>query len=167
MTEHSKTVRLRIGKWYAKNLLTIEPGFNAHFEKWNEENNECTVTFTCFDDYPYPPYRKTKEDLEEYIVRRFGSMIIDDLRKPRHLELSQASKGIPLKHPFIKIDKKDFPSYADNYDSEYILQLTKQQLLEANSTFRRGSMRIKADRVKPTSSYNSDIYELRIGQWQR
>ena len=166
MTEHSITVRLKIAKWYAKNLLVIEPGFNAHLEKWNREDNECTATFTCFDDYPYPVYRRTKEQLEEYIIRKFGSMIIEDRRKPVKLELASASKGIPLKHPHVLMDKKDYPSLQDNYSEEYILPLTRTRLQEANSLLPKGK-RITADNIKRTSGYESDIYNLRIGKWQQ
>ena len=166
MTEYSKTVRLRISKWYAKNLLQIEPGFNVHLEKWNKPlDNECTMTITCFDDYPFPKYRKTKEDLESYLVRKFGSMILEDKRKPRNIDLSSASKGIPLTHPVLKHDKKDFPSYQDNFDEEYFLPLTKKQLLEANGTLASVG-RIRADHIKKTSGYESDIYKLRIGTWR-
>ena len=164
MVELSKTVRLKISKWYAMNLLVIEKGFNAHFEKWNEEGNECDMTLTCFDDYPHPSFRKTKEDLESYLIRKFGSMIVEDKRRSRLFSLTQASKGIPLKHPIVKKDKKDYPSFSDNYASEYILELTKQQLMEANSTLQKDE-RIKADRIKPTSSYDSDIYQVCIGEW--
>lgn len=164
MTEISKTVRLKIAQWYAKNLLVIEPGYNVHLEKWNKEKNECTATFTCFIDYPMPQFRKTKEDLEEYIVRRFGSMIIEDKRKPMQIDLSAASKGIPLTHPILKEDKKDYPSYADNFKEEYCLPLTKAQLLEANSMLETGS-RIKSDNIKKRSGYESDIYNLRMGKW--
>ena len=93
MTEISKTVRLRIAQWYAKNLLVIEPGYNVHLEKWNKEKNECTATFTCFSDYPITNLRKTKEDLEEYIVRRFGAMIMQDKRKPSNLDTAACPQG--------------------------------------------------------------------------
>jgi hypothetical protein len=166
MTEITKTVRLRIAQWYAKNLLVIEPGYNVHLEKWNKEKNECTATFTCFSDYPIANFRKTKEDLEEYIVRRFGSMILEDKRKPSNLDPSVASKGVPLNHPLLKQDKKDYPSFSDNYSEEYILPLTKPQLDEANSCMLNG-MRIKPDNIKKTSGYESDIYNLRIGKWQQ
>ena len=170
MTEHSITVRLRIAKWYAKNLLVIEPGFNAHLGGWNREDNECTATFTCFDNYPYPPYRRTKEDLEEYVVRRFGSMIIESKRRGRNLDLSSASKGVPLKHPLVLMDKKDYPSMQDNFSEEYLLPLTKEQLIEANSVLVDDNniygRRIKADKIKKTSGYESDIHMVRIGKWQ-
>lgn len=168
MTEQSKTVRLRIGMWYAKNLLKLDAGYNAEFAHWNADKNECTVTFTCFDDYPDPRFRRNKEELEEWVIRRFGSMIIEDKRRPRNLDLSAASKGIPLGHPMIKEDKKDFPSFADNYKEDYILELTKKQLEEANSTLmnRVHSSRLKYEKVKPTSSYKSDIYQLRMGTWR-
>lgn len=166
LTEISKTVRLRIGKWYAKNLLAIEPGFNVHLEKWNEQQNECTMTITCFDDYPFPKYRRTKEDLESYLVRKFGSMIIDDLRKPRNLELTQASKGIPLTHPLVKEDKKDYPSMQDNFSEEYFLLLTKKELAEANGTMPESAIRLKPDHIKKRSGYESDTYNLRIGIWR-
>lgn len=165
MTEHSITVRLKIAKWYAKNLLVIEPGFNAHLELWNREDNECTATFTCFDDYPYPLYRRTKEQLEEYVVRRFGSMIIEGKRKSRQLALSSASKGVPLKHPIVLMDKKDYPSLQDNFREEYLLPLSKMQLSEANSLLKSGR-RIRPDSVKKTSGYESDVYNVRIGKWQ-
>lgn len=165
MTEQSKTVRLRIGKWYAKNLLALDAGYNAEFSHWNEENNECTVTFTCFDEYPDPRFRHTKDELEEWIVRRFGAMILEDRRKPTKLDLSAASKGIPLAHPIIKHDKKDYPSLADSFKEEYIISLTKAQLQEANSTLLPKSNRLRADKVKPTDSYASDIYQLRVGIW--
>jgi hypothetical protein len=164
LTEHSISVRLKIAKWYAKNLLVIEPGFNAHLEKWNKEDNECTATFTCFDDYPYPLYRRTKEQLEEYVIRRFGSMIIESRRKPSKLVLSSASKGIPLKHPLVLKDKKDYPSMQDNFSEEYILPLTRLQLTEANSLLGSG-YRIKPDNIKKTSGYESDVYNLRMGKW--
>jgi len=166
MTEHSITVRLKIAKWYAKNLLVIEPGFNAHLEKWNAENNECTATFTCFDDYPYPLYRRTKEQLEEYVVRRFGSMIIESRRKPVKLDLQSASKGIPLKHPLVLIDKKDYPSLQDNFKEEYYLPLSKAQLTEANSMLGEKSNRIIPDHIKKRSGYESDTRMVRIGKWQ-
>jgi hypothetical protein len=165
LTEYSKTVRVRIGKWYAKNLLTIDPGFNVHLEKWNKEQNECTLTMTCFDDYPFPKYRKNKDDLELYLVKKFGSMIVEDKRKPVQLDLSAASKGIPLKHPLVLVDKKDYPSLQDNFSEEYFLPLTKKQLREANGTLPR-SMRIKPDNVKKTSGYESDVYNVRIGTWR-
>jgi hypothetical protein len=165
LTEISKTVRLRIAQWYAKNLLVIEPGYNVHLEKWNKEKNECTATFTCFSDYPITNFRKTKEDLEEYIVRRFGAMILEDKRKPSNLSTAAASKGVPLTHPLLKQDKKDYPSFSDNYSEEYILPLTKAQLREANGTLPR-TMRIKTDNIKKTSGYESDIYNLRMGKWQ-
>lgn len=166
LTEITKTVRLKIAQWYAKNLLVIEPGYNVHLEKWNKEKNECTATFTCFTDYPMPQFRKTKEDLEEYIVRRFGAMILEDKRKPFNLDPSAASKGIPLTHPILKQDKKDYPSYADNFGEEYMLPLTRKQLIEANSTL-TNDMRIKPDKIKKTSGYESDIYQLRMGKWQQ
>ena len=164
MPSISKTVRLRIAQWYAKNLLVIEPGYNVHLEKWNKEKNECTATFTCFSDYPIAKFRKTKEDLEEYIVRRFGSMILEDKRKPSNLDPSAAIKGVPLTHPLLKQDKKDYPSFADNFKEEYYLPLTKSQMLEANSTL-LGSKRLRADHIKKSSGYESDIYNLRIGKW--
>jgi hypothetical protein len=165
MPSISKTVRLRIGKWYAKNLLVIEPGFNVHLEHWNEQDNECTMTITCFDDYPFPKYRRTKEDLESYLIRKFGSMIIDDLRKPRNLELTQASKGLPLTHPLVKQDKKDFPSLQDNFSEEYVLPLTRQSLTEAQNSLSKGE-RIKPDNIKKRSGYESDTYNLRMGIWR-
>lgn len=165
MTEYSKTVRIKIAKWYAKNLLTIEPGFNVHLEKWNKANNECTMTVTCFDDYPFPKYRKTKEDLESYLIRKFGSMIIEDRRRGRNLDPSAASKGIPLKHPSVIKDKKDYPSLQDNFKEEYYLPLTKIQMLEANGTLDEIN-RLKADHIKKTSGYESDIYNLRMGIWR-
>jgi hypothetical protein len=164
MTEHSKTVRLRIAQWYAKNLLVIEPGYNVHLEKWNKEKNECTMTVTCFDDYPMPQFRRTKEDLEEYIVKKFGAMILKDLRRPNNFHLDSASKGIPLKHPLIKQDKKDYPSFQDNFKEEYMLELTKNQLQEANGTL-GSTNRLTADKIKQTSGYESDIYRLRMGTW--
>ena len=171
MTEHSKTVRIKIGKWYAKNMLQIEPGFNVHiaFDKKCPQQNEANMTITCFDDYPYPPYRRTKEDLESYLVRKFGSMILEDRRRARSLELSSASKGIPLTHPIVKQDKKDYPSMAENFKEEYYLPLSRVQLQEANSTLwlnRYEPNRIKADHIKKTSGYESDVYKVRMGKWQ-
>lgn len=164
LTELSKTVRLKIGKWYAKNLLTLDAGYNAEFSHWNAEDNECTVAFTCFDDYPDPRFRHNKDDLETWIIRRFGAMILEDKRKPRNIDLSAASRGMPLRHPLIKKDKRDNPSMADSFKEEYTLSLTKDQLREANSTLVKNN-RLRADKVKQSSGYASDIYQLRIGVW--
>lgn len=149
-------------------MLQVESGFNAHFE-WPENfpDNECLMTLTCFDDYPYAPLRKDRDDLESYIVRKFGSMIVEGRRKPSKLELSSASKGIPLSHPILKQDKKDYPSFQDNFREEYLLPLTKEQLLEANSTLNeKSATKIKVDNIKKRSGYESDIYNLRVGVWR-
>jgi len=166
--EHSKTVRLKVAKWYAKNMLVIEPGYNAHFDWKNKDDpNECLMTLTCFDDYPYPPYRRTKEDLESYLVRKFGSMILEDKRKSPWLKLSSASKGLPLTHPIVLKDKKDYPSLNDNFDEEYFLPLTKEQLIEANASISSSAdTRLKANHIKKTSGYESDMYNLRMGTWR-
>lgn len=147
-------------------MLTIEHGYNAHFDWKNKSDpNECTMTLTCFDDYPYPPYRRTKDDLESYLVRKFGSMIMEDRRRPSTLRLESASHGIPLTHPILLKDKKDYPSLQDNFDEEYYLPLTKGQLREANSTLSKG-IRITADNIKKISGYESDMYNLRMGTWR-
>ena len=137
-----------------------------HLEKWNKEKNECTATITCFDDYPFPTYRKTREELEEYVIKKFGSMILQDKRKPSNLDTAAACKGLPLQHPLVKQDKKDYPSYQDNFSEEYVLPLTRKQLIEANSTL-TSDKRIKADSIKKISGYESDIYKLRMGKWQQ
>jgi hypothetical protein len=152
--------------WYAENMLEIEPGFNAHLEKWNEEKNECTMTLTCFDDYPFPEYRRTKDDLQSYLVRKFGSMIIDSRHKSSKLRLEDSAQGIPLKHPSLLRDKKDYPSYSDNFKEEYDLELTKDELLEANGSFRTQYQRLKADKIKQIAGYESDKYHLRMGVWR-
>lgn len=166
MTEYSKTVRLRIGKWYAKNMLQIEQGYNAHFDwKNKDEPNECTMTLTCFDDYPYPPYRRNKDDLESYLIRKFGSMIIEDKRKPRSLDVRAASKGLPLTHPIVLNDKKDYPSLNSNFSEEYYLPLTKGQLIESNATLGSTDNRLKVNHIKKHSGYESDTYYMRMGVW--
>ena len=53
---------------------------------------------------------------------------------------------------------------ADSFKEEYTLDLTKAQLQEANSTLVNNN-RLRADKVKQTSSYASDIYQLRMGIW--
>jgi hypothetical protein len=145
-------------------LLTLDAGYNAEFSNWNPDGNECTCTFTCFDDYPDPRFRHNKDELFEWVIKRFGAMILEDKRKPRHMDLSAAARGMPLRHPLIKKDKRDNPSMADSFREEYILEMTKKQLEEANSTLVH-STRLIADKVKPTSSYASDIYQLRMGIW--
>lgn len=147
-------------------MLQIEPGFNVHlaFDKKCQEGNEAILTITCFDDYPFPQYRKTKDDLESYVVRKFGSMILQDRRKPSNLDLSSSCKGIPLKHPMARKDRKEFPSYQDNFNEEYYLPLTKEQLREANSTLVT-NQRILPDHIKKISGYESDMYVLRMGKW--
>ena len=169
LTEYSKTVKLKIAKWYAKNMLQIEHGYNAHFDWKNKDDpNECTMTLTCFDDYPYPPFRRNKEELESYLIRKFGSMIIEDKRRSPWLDLTSASKGLPLTHPIVLKDKKDYPSQQDNFDEEYLLPLTRKQLIEANSTLADLSdsdNRLKANHIKKRSGYESDIYNLRMGTW--
>jgi hypothetical protein len=91
-------------------------------------------------------------------------MIIEDKRRPKSLVLDATSKGIPLKHPLVLKDKKDYPSLQDNFSEEYYLPLTRTQLQEANGTL-RNNQRIKADNIKKTSGYESDIYNLRMGKW--
>jgi len=90
-------------------------------------------------------------------------MIIEDKRKPRQIDLSASSKELPLTHPHVRADKKDYPSLQDSFDEEYMLDMTKEQLLEANSTLGRG--RLKPDTYIATSSYTADGCRLRMGKW--
>lgn len=78
---YTATLRLKISNYYVRHLLRIPKGFNADFYDWTLTLDECTATFWCSDDNANPIERKTKEQLNDMIVSKFGNNIISDYMK--------------------------------------------------------------------------------------
>lgn len=165
------TLRLRISNYYVRRLLRIPKGFNADFYNWSADNNECTATFWCNDSYADPALRKTKEDLNQMIVSKFGNNIISEyLPTPKAFDPRNQRLGTPLKNPLLKINQQQ---KSDNYKEYYDLELTKPQLQEINRSLmhlaykqggqykqlRESENRIRPDRIK------GDTNIVRVGTW--
>lgn len=165
MPSYQFPCRLRINKWYAKNLLKIRVGFNAHLTNWNKEGTECDAIFYCFDEFDRKQWNRTKEDLEEYVISHFGANIISDNIQTK-LDFSQGKPfNTPVEtNPFLKAFME--PSARDNYKSSYDIEITKQQLEGINADVRQFyPAEYKDKKVTPIRELANGNYKLRIGQW--
>jgi hypothetical protein len=169
MPVYTKTVKLT-NIPYIKKHLDLEQGFNADFI-FNYDTGECTAIFQCSDEIADPRLRKTKEDLEFMIIRKFGAFILkDNMYKPRNFDPSQTKNNTPITNPLLNTMKAD--SYKDHYD----IKVDKTGLQDINSSLLFMSSlhkdlkylkhsKLKPFKIKQNSSYASDDYTLRIGQW--
>lgn len=148
---YTKTVTMCKAR-HIRKYITQEIGYNVDFT-FDYNKDEVTATFTCSDDYADPHICHNREDLEEYIIRRYGAFLLkQNLSTPKNFAMDMKKIGEALTNPMLK--------GRDNYQDEY----TK---IVSNEEYRRlRELGFKYEKELKTSSYTKNVYEYRIGLWQ-
>lgn len=145
-------IRLRINRFYVSQAYNPVKGYDVEFYDWNFNGTECTASFVCSDDYSNPLENHTKEDMEEYVISKFGANIIKDLSSAKE-DKNLAGNNTPINNPLLDRYKRD------TYKSYYDLLVSKDELHQ------QAGSGIKPFKVIPNLSYKPDDYIVRIGQW--
>jgi len=138
---------------HLRNYIAQEIGYNVDF-CFDYDSDEVTATFSCSDDYANPTLCHNADDLEEYIIRRYGAFLIKENQpRPKNYAMDMKKIGEVLTNP--QLNKRD------NYQDYYFKQLEKpdwQQL----------KMQIPdiayEDRIL-NSSWEPEKYRIRFGVW--
>jgi hypothetical protein len=172
MAKHSFKVNLKVNHWFIKNLFKVDRGYSVEFFNWNSTGDECTAVFMCTSGINAPDIslNHTQEDLEEYVIKKFGGNIIKENvpvpNKVMNLKDNHIVATTVDTNPALKLlEPSERTSYKDYYD----LVVSKNDLQEMNRTlhlFKNShTCRILPFKVKQTSSFEADPIILRIGKW--
>lgn len=164
MGKYVKTVRLKISRYYIAHLYTPEKGYDVDFFDWDPTGKECTAVFRCSDDYIDRRQNHSKEDLEEYVIKKFGANIIKD-KTPNKLNVKDnfLINTVVENNPALKLLPA---STRTSYKSHYDLDLTKVELQNANFHLKELDKSLRDTAIKPFKTKgNGDINTVRIGTW--
>jgi len=149
---YSRTVTMCKAR-HLRNYISQEIGYNVDFT-FNYDNDEVRATFTCSDDYADPRLNHNSEDLEAYIIRRYGAFLVkENLSKPSNFAMDMKKIGEVLTNPALQ--------KRDNYQDEYEKIIGNDAWLE----IKKAIPGITFDERIPTSSYTKDAYKIRMGLW--
>jgi len=138
---------------HLRNYISQEIGYNVDFQ-FDYDKDEVRATFSCSDDYADIRICHNADDLEAYIIRRYGAFLIKEgIPNPKNFSMDMKKIGEVLTNP--QLNKRD------NYQDEYPKILSNEEW-----------MRLKADcpniefenRIQ-NASYKKDEYQIRFGVW--
>jgi K+-sensing histidine kinase KdpD len=72
-----RTIRLKITPAQADRYVPTR-GINVAFDKWNKEQTEVNVEFSCSSGYMVPDQQKFIEDIDKEIATKFGNVILKE-----------------------------------------------------------------------------------------
>ena len=152
---------------HLRKYVNQEPGYNVDFT-FDYTNDVVKATFLCCDDFADPRINHTAEDLEIYIIKKYGAFIIsDELHRPTNYDYTQKKVGELAGNPLLRQSGSKQDSYNEIY-SKILLKNEFQQLqrdwINFATPFKMQDTRIKPT-IKPTSTYLSDLYKIDIGLW--
>lgn len=136
---------------------------------WNRSGTECDCMFYCSDDFNDPRERKTLEDLDYFIVTKFGASIVHE-----NIPLQKDAKNIRFDEDYKINSIVDGNPIMDlmegtaktSYKTEYPLIVSKPQLDDINKNLRELFPKQAKDKmIKPVRNIRDNLFELRIGQW--
>ena len=138
---------------HIRKYITQEIGYNVEFQ-FDYNVDEVRATFSCSDDYADIKLCHNADDLEEYIVRRYGAFIIkENLSAPKNFDMSMKKIAEVLTNPQLK--------HRDNYQDEYTKILTRPEYFQLKADCKD----IGYDKIVSTSSYSPDTVQIRLGIW--
>lgn len=151
---YTKTVTLCKAR-HIRNYIAQEIGYNVEFQ-FDYNQDLVRAVFSCSDDYADQSLCHNADDLNEYIVRRYGAFIFkENVAPPKNFPMDMKKIGEILTNPGLKGTHKD--SYQDEYD-KIIGDQTWQEL-------KKNIPDITFDERIPTTSYTKDAYKVRFGIW--
>ena len=147
---YTKTVTLCRAR-HIRKYIAQEIGYNVEFQ-FDYNTDEVRAVFSCSDDFAQPELRHNADDLEEYIIRRYGAFLVkENLSTPKNFMLDMKKIGEATTNPLL--NKRD--NYQDDYTK--IVASQEWELLKA--------LGYRYEKRLTTSSYTKDAYEYRIGIW--
>lgn len=152
MPMYSRTVTMCKAK-HLRNYISQEVGYNVDFT-FDYNKDEVHATFTCSDDFADPRLRHNNEDLEEYIIKRYGAFLIrEDQPKPNNFAMDMKKIVEVLTNPKLE--------HRDDYQEERIDILSKPKWLQ----LKQDCKGVKFDKRIHTKGYKPDSYQIRMGLW--
>jgi hypothetical protein len=143
---------------HLRNYIAQEIGYNVDF-CFDYDSDEVTATFSCSDDYANPTLCHNADDLEEYIIKRYGAFLIrENQPRPKNFSMDMKKVAEVLTNPNLQGSHKT--SYQDQYDKiidkpEY-LQI-KQNIPDLPEPSREDVI------IRP--EWKPDAYRVRFGVW--
>lgn len=153
---YSRTVTMCKAR-HLRKYTAQEIGYNVDFQ-FDYNKDEVRATFSCSDDYADITLCHNGDDLEEYIIRRYGAFIIkEDIPNPKNFNISMKKVAEILTNPILR----QSGSHRDSYKEEYDKLLSKQQWLQLKAD----CLGIDYDVSISPTGYESDLYKIRLGLW--
>jgi len=150
---YTKTVTMCKAR-HLRNYIAQEVGYNVDFT-FDYDKDEVRATFTCSDDFADPNLRHTSEDLEEYIIKRYGAFLIKENQPtPKNFPMDMKKIGEILTNPNLK------GSHKDSYQDEYKLVISRPEWMQLKSDIKD----ITYERMFPNHDFH-ERYILRLGLW--
>lgn len=151
---YSRTVTMCKAR-HIRKYITQEIGYNVEFQ-FDYNVDEVRATFSCSDDYADIKLCHNADDLEEYIVRRYGAFIIkENLSAPKNFAMDMKKIGEILTNPNLTGSKKD------SYQDEYEILLTRPEYMQLKADC-NGAV---YDSFTSSGSYNGDKFHIKLGLW--
>lgn len=139
---------------HLRNYIAQEIGYNVDFQ-FDYNVDEVRATFSCSDDYADPNLCHNADDLEEYIIRRYGAFLIKEgIPNPNNFSMDMKKIVEILTNPKLQ--------GRDDYQEERIDILSKSEWLQ----LKQDCKGIKFDKRIHTKGYKPDSYQIRTGLWQ-
>lgn len=134
-----------------RNYIAQEIGYNVDFQ-FDYNIDEVRATFSCSDDYADPRLCHNADDLESYIIRRYGAFILKEgIPNPKNFSMDMKKIGEAITNPLL--------NKRDNYNDEYTKVVSHEEWE------RLKVLGIRHEKRLTTSSYTKDAYEYRMGIW--
>lgn len=149
---YSRTVTMCKAR-HLRNYIAQEIGYNVDF-CFDYDKDEVRATFSCSDDYADIRLCHNADDLEEYIVKRYGAFIIkEDIPNPKNYSMDMKKIGEVLTNPKL--------NHRDNYQEEYEKIIDKPDW----TNLKQDIPGIKAEETVIRPEWKPDGYRVRFGVW--
>lgn len=140
-----------------------------HMYNWNKSGTECDCMFYCSDDFMDPVERKTLEDMDYFIVTKFGQYIIKENITPQKAaknmrfyddyQINSIVDGNPALNRLMPGSQKT------SYKRDYPLVVDRKQLNNINQSLRDQFHKLMDDKKIDAKKVAPGKYEVRVGQW--
>ena len=140
---------------HLRNYIKQDIGYDAEFQ-FDYDKDEVRATFTCSDDYADPNYRHTDEELETYIIKKYGAFLVkENLPKPLNFMMDMKKIGEILTNPDLQ------GSHKTSYQDEYEQIIDKPEWIQ----LRMDKVGISPEDTVTRPGYKPDAVRIRFGVW--
>lgn len=138
---------------HLRNYIAQEIGYNVDFQ-FDYGKDEVRATFSCSDDYADPRICHNADDLETYIIRRYGAFLIkDNIPKPKNFAMDMKKICEVTTNPMLQ--------RRDNYQDEYEKVLTKPEWEQ----LKKNIPDVQYSNKEISYGYYPDNFRIRLGLW--